>query len=148
MTLASISASSGLSSSPPLSPSASALSLAASASSAISSADDANATARALRARLLAFENALDDALALGGSFTAELVDARRRLRLSALVGQPALVALAQSLSHVADARGQAVRTHRLLDAVAQALRMDDGSGFGDAGKDPTGLLDGDAIVA
>jgi hypothetical protein len=76
--------------------------------------------------------------MAEGGALIGELVEQRRRVGLSTVVGQPVFTAVIEALDAVATARGKAIHAHKTLDRMGQALGMsDDGMGYGDGGKDP-----------
>lgn len=139
MTLASSPVSFGYLSSPSQPPSDLARSQAVSALSATLSNDAVAHAGEMLRDRLLRFEQLVDEAFAESGALCCDLVQARKALGLSAVVGQPVFASITASIAALSEVRGQAVLTHKLLDKVGQALGFIDVD-YGDGGKDPTGV--------
>lgn len=86
-------------------------------------------------------EEHLDAAFAAGGEVASALVRARMSHGLSAVVGQPAFAAFGQANLTITEARGHAVKGHRLLEHLARSLDIDI-SMYGDTRKD-----DGDDLV-
>lgn len=132
---------SGSSGSLPSAASASALSHPAFASSATSSDDRRSAAVLDVADQLRRFENLLDQTFAVGGDLARALVEARTSHEVSAVVGHKVFQAVAEAQLAVTQARGHAVSGHRLLDRVAEALRIDPAL-FGDTTKPAIALVD------
>ena len=73
--------------------------------------------AKGVAARLFEVEDAIDGALKQTSRLMADMVDARRDLRLAAVIGQDAFARTAATISALAAARGEIVGAH---DALAQ----------------------------
>ena len=85
-----------------------------------------------LAKRLFAAEQAIDEAISKMADLTGYMPIARTNANLSAVVGQDALSAAAESLSALVGARGQLVATHNRLaetrDQIGlQAMAMGSG---------------------
>lgn len=89
-----------------------------------------------LASKLHAFERLLDAAYAAGGELDAAIVRARFAHRLSAVVGQTIFDSFDAASSALVQARGHAVKGHRLLEQLAR--RLDVPHAYGDEGKDPS----------
>lgn len=84
--------------------------------------------AHAINDKLHAAENAIDAAIVAASELNALLPAARLSANLSAIVGQPALNAVAASLTSLSHARGEIVDAHNALaqarDAIGLATHM------------------------
>lgn len=85
--------------------------------------------------KLRALESHIDAAWAAGGELQSAIVRARLAHGLSATVGQPIFAAVGQVTVALADARGHAVKGHRLLEPLARSLGIDIRA-FGEERKD------------
>jgi hypothetical protein len=92
--------------------------------------------ARAVADDLFKFENAIDDAIALGAQLSSQMVTARLGANLSAVVGQDAIDGVLRTLTTIANARRELVETHHHLKTVADDIGLRTVA-FGDAVKPP-----------
>ena len=81
-------------------------------------------TARAVAARLLATETAIDAALAEAAELAALLPRARQDVQVSVMVGQDALDQVLASLTTLAQARRQMAAAHQSLAEASRAARV------------------------
>jgi len=95
------------------------------------------AAAKSVADCLFEFENALDEALALGSALSSRIVTARLEARLSAVLGQDAIEGAVRTLSLLGDARRELVGTHHHLKACADKIGLREVS-FGDLLKPPS----------
>lgn len=82
-----------------------------------------------------ASEAHIDAAFASLGKLATAIVRARKAHGLSAVVGQPVFAAVSQASISLVEARGHAVKGHRLLEPIAKALGLDIRS-YGEERKD------------
>lgn len=87
-----------------------------------------------LAGKLHAFEHLLDQAYAAGGELAAAVIRARTAHRLSAVVGHSIVTSFDEASSAIVQARGSAVKGHRLLEQLARGLNVR--SAYGDELKD------------
>lgn len=85
---------------------------------------------------LWATERALDAAIAQAGDFVAAMIEGRRDLKLSAVVGAEAQTKVMEAMAALAQARSAVVAAHGDLASVQRRLRVDVTS-FGDTIKPP-----------
>jgi hypothetical protein len=95
------------------------------------------AAARSVADCLNAFENALDEAVALGSALSSQIVRARLEARLSAVIGQDAIEGALRTLTLLGDARRELVGTHHHLKSCADQIGLREVS-FGDLLKPPS----------
>jgi hypothetical protein len=98
------------------------------------------AAAQSVADRLLAFEKALDDTIALGSDLSARIVTARQEARLSAVFGQDAIDGVMRTLTALAGARRELVGTHHDLKSWADDIGLRQ-VGWGDLVKPPAAEL-------
>jgi len=96
--------------------------------------------ARDVSDRLLAFERAIDEALARGGELATAMPAARLKANLSAVQGQTAFDAAFAALTSVATARGQLVQSHGHFADLKKQMGLAEFA-VGDSEKGPSGAL-------
>ena len=96
--------------------------------------------AKGVAARLFEVEDAIDGSLKQASRLIADMVDARRDLRLAAVVGQAAFARAAATISALAEARGEIVGAHDALAETRDRMGMRTvGLGALDKPDPPTG---------
>ena len=79
---------------------------------------------RGVAARLFEVEDAIDGSLKQASRLIADMVDARRDLRLAAVVGQDAFARTAATISALAEARGEIIGAHDALAETRDRMGM------------------------
>lgn len=100
------------------------------------------AAAKSVADCLIEFENALDEAFALGSALSSRIVTARLEARLSAVIGQDAIEGAVRTLALLGDARRELVGTHHHLKTCADQIGLREVS-FGDLLKPPSAAASG-----
>ncbi len=80
--------------------------------------------AKGVAARLFEVEDAIDGSLKQASRLIADMVDARRDLRLAAVVGQAAFARTAATICALAEARGEIVGAHDALAETRDRMGM------------------------
>lgn len=80
--------------------------------------------AKSVAARLFEVEDAIDGSLKQASRLIVDMVDARRDLRLAAVVGQAAFDRTAATISALAQARGEIVGAHDALAETRDQMGM------------------------
>ena len=73
---------------------------------------------------LFALENAIDEAVACAGNLTAAMPVARKSAKLSAIVGQEALILASEVVTFLVQARSRAIQTHESLDLTKTQIGL------------------------
>jgi hypothetical protein len=84
--------------------------------------NDRLAAAQLIADKLASVENAIDDALISGAELTSAFPAARRRARVSPVVGQDAIALTAEAMSALHEARSRMVAAHHALAEVRDAM--------------------------
>lgn len=101
--------------------------------------NDRLSAAKIIAEKLFAVETAIDDALISAGELTAAVPAARRRARVSAVVGQDAVELTGQALAALYEARAKIVAAHHAFAAVQVDVGL--GSRMSGDGWKPSLLL-------
>ena len=80
--------------------------------------------AKGVAARLFEVEDAIDGSLKQASRLIADMVDARRDLRLAAVVGQAAFARTAATINALAQARGEIIGAHDALAETRDRMGM------------------------
>ena len=80
--------------------------------------------AKGVAARLFEVEDAIDGSLKQASRLIADMVDARRDLRLAAVVGQDAFARTAATIAALTEARGEIVGAHDALAETRDRMGM------------------------
>lgn len=84
--------------------------------------NDRMAAARLVADKLLAFENAIDDALIAAAELTAAAPAARRQAKVSPIVGHEALALTGEAMAALHNARAKIVAAHNAFAEVRDEL--------------------------
>lgn len=79
---------------------------------------------KSIAKELWATEHALDAAIAQAGDLVSAMIEARRELKLSAVVGAEAQTKVMEAIAALAQARSAVVAAHGDLSAVQRQMRV------------------------
>ena len=108
------------------------------------------AGASKVAAKLFSSEDAIDMAITSAAELAAQMVNARREMRMSAVTGQEALEAVFESCDALVQARRAMVAGHKALSAVQREIGLDAVAfgGFVDKGPVAIGLTAVGSVAA
>ena len=101
--------------------------------------NDRLSASKIIAEKLFAMETAIDDALISAGELTAAVPAARRRARVSAVVGQDAVELTGQALAALHEARAKIIAAHHAFAAVQVEVGL--GARMSGDGWKPSAML-------